>query len=342
MNMVKINNSFSLRQVCLWGLFGGLATLTGCTDSVRLAPRLKSGQTYAQKVHFLSDLRMMFPYADYQDSEMVLKYKVNEVNSEGVATVTVTIDSIKASMRSLSIVCKYDSETPAESKEEKRPGGKPSHQEQYTRSFEGVKGSKFSAQVDAQGRLLKFLEVDKKIQKFVSGPISSAYFGGYQLALLFSETNLRDYVSLWMYGFLAGAEPEVGKTWTGYMPVESSQTAPVMALKNYTLKSVDEKDGDKIATFALGAKGPVKQPALPEYVAVNLKRRKPEMEIVKVEHGSGEAVLSLSGGHPIKFYEKIITEVRLAGKKNQELLSRSKNQKKTFYFMEKTIEYISK
>ena len=339
--MGKTNNFFVLRQVCLWGIFGGLAALTGCTDAVRLAPRLKSGQIYAQKVHFLSDLRMMIPYADYQDSEMVLQYEVNEVNSEGVATVTVTIDSIKASMRSLGINPKYDSETTPASKGAKRPAGKQSHQEKYTRSFEGVKGSKFSAQVDAQGRVLKFLSVDKNIQKFVSGPITSAYFGGYQLALLFSETNLRDYVSLWMYGFLAGTEPEVGKTWTGYMPVESSQTAPVMALKNYTLKSVEEKDGDKIATFALAAKGPVKQPPLPKYVAANLKRRKPEMEIVKVEHGSGEATLSLTAGHPIKFYEKIITEVRLAGKKNQALLSRSKNTRKTFYFMEKTIEYIS-
>lgn len=340
--MGKINSSLALRQVCLWGLFGGLAAFSGCTDAVRLAPRFKPGQTYAQKVHFLSDMRMMFPYVDYQDCEMVLTYKVNEVNSAGVATVTVTIDSIKASMRSLSIICKYDSETTPAPKGVKNSAGKKSRQEQYTRSFEGVKGSKFSAQVDAQGRVLKFLEVDKNIQKFVSGPIPSAYIGGYQLALLFSETNLRDYVSLWMYGFLAGAEPEVDKTWTGYMPVETPQTAPVMARKNYTLKSVEEKDGDKIATFALGAKGPVKQPALPEYVAANLKGRKPDMEISKVEHGSGEAVLSLANGHPIKFYEKIITEVQLAGKKNQELLSRSKNPRKTFYFTEKTIEYISK
>jgi hypothetical protein len=145
-----------------------------------------------------------------------------------------------------------------------------------------------------------------------------------------------------MYGFLAGEEPEVGKTWTGYMPVETPQTAPVMALKNYSLQSVEEKDGDKIATFAIAAKGPVSNPPLPEYIAVNLKRRKPEMETVKVEHGSGEAILSLTDGHLIKFYEKIILEVRLGGKKNQELLARSKNPRKTFYFTEKTIEYISK
>ncbi len=340
--MGKINSSFALRQVGMWGLFGVLAALAGCSEAVRLAPRFKPGQTYAQKVHFTSDMRMMIPHADYQDCEMVLQYKVDEVNDQGVATVTVTIASIKASMISLSIKCKYDSETTPASKDAKRPAGKPSRQEQYNRSFEGVKGSKFSAQVDAQGRVLKLGPMDKKLQSFVSGPITSAYFGGYQLALVFSETNLRDYASPWMYGFLAGEEPVINKTWTGYMPIETPQTAPVMALKNYTLKSVEEKNGDKIATFAIATKGPVTKPPLPEYVAVNLKRRKPEMAAVKVEHGSGEAILSLTGGHPIKMYEKIITEVQLAGKKNQALLARSKNPRKTFYFMEKTIEYLSK
>jgi len=340
--MSKINSSFVLRQVCLWGIWCGLGALAGCTDAVRLAPRLKSGQSYAQKVHFTSDMRMMIPYADYQDCEMVLQYEVNEVNAEGIATVTVTIDSIKASMRSLSIICKYDSETDPAPQGAKKSAGKKSRQEQYIRSFDGVKGTKFSARVDTMGRVRKFVQVDKKIRKFMSGPITAAYFGGYQLALVFSETNLRDYVSLWMYGFLAGAEPELGKTWTGYMPVETPQTAPVMAQKTYTLKSVEEKDGNKTATFAIATKGPVPQPPLPVYIADNLKRRNPEMEVVKVEHGSGEATLSLTEGHPIKFYEKIIAEVQLAGKKNQALLSRSKNPRKTFYFMEKTIEYVSK
>ena len=340
--MGKINSSFVLRHVCVWVLFSSLTALAGCNEAVRLAPRFKPGQTYAQKVHFFSDFRGLFFGADIQDCEMILHYEVNEPNSEGVATVTVTIASIKASMRSLSIRCVYDSETAPAPEKGKLPASKPSHQGKYTRLFEGIKGSKFSAQVDAQGRVLKLVEVDKKIRDFVSGPITSANLGGYQLALVFSETNLRDYISLWMYGFLAGAEPEVNKTWTGYMPVETPQTAPVMALKKYTLKGVEEKDGDTIATFALAAKGPAPKPPLPEYVTANLKRRKPEMEIVKVEHGSGEAILSLTEGRLIKFYEKIINEVRLTGKKNQALLSKSKKPLRTFYFMEKTIEYISK
>lgn len=312
------------------------------TESVRLSPRFRPGQTYAQKVHFTSDMRMRFPWADYQDCEMILRYQVDQVNAEGVAQVTVTVDSVKASMRSLSIFCKYDSQATPSNEKAKRPAGKPSRQEQYTRSFEGIRGCKFSAQVDAQGRVLKFLEMDNKIRRLVSGPVTSANFGGNQLALVFSETNLREYVSLWLYGFLAGAAPQVNTTWVGYMPVETPQTAPVLGLKNYTLKRVEEKEGETIATFELATKGPVSKPALPEYVAANLKKRNPGMEAVKVEHGSGQAVLSLSGGHPIKFYEKIIVEVQLAGKKNQKLASNKENAQKTFYFTEKTIEYIPK
>jgi hypothetical protein len=334
--------SFVVRPVCMGILFLGMVLSSGCADANRLIPSLKPGQTYAQKVTFMSDMRMMIPYADYQNCEMLLQYKVDDVDAEGVATVTVTIDRLKASMRSLSIICKYDSEITEVPKKTVTPGGKQDRKAQYIRSFTGVKGSKFTAQIDAQGRFLKFVHLDKKIQQCVSGPISAAYFGGNQLALLFSETNLRDYASLWMYGALAGAEPEVNKTWTTYLPIESPQTQPIMGLKNYTLTSVTETDGKKTATFSIATKGPVQKPPLPEYATANIKRRKYEMEIVKVEHGSGEAVLSLDEGRLIKSYDKVITEVQLGGAKNRKLVSQAKNPRKTFYLMEKTIEYISK
>ena len=333
--------SIMARSVGLGILFLGLALFSGCTDVNRLTPLLKPGHSFAQKVTFMSDMRMMIPYADYQNCEMILRYKVDDVDAEGVATVTVTIDRLKASMRSLSIICKYDSESTPGPKKTTTPGGKQNRQEQYTRSFTGVKGSTFTAQIDAQGRFLKFVHLDKKIQQCVSGPISAAYLGGNQLALLFSETNLRDYASLWMYGALAGAEPEVNQTWTTYLPIESPQTLPVMGLKKYTLTRMTET-GESTATFSIATKGPVQTPPLPEYTTANVKRRNYEMEIVKVEHGSGEAVFSLDRGHLIKSYEKIITEVQLADTKNRKVVSQAKNPRKTFYVMEKTIEYISK
>ena len=85
---------------------------------------------------------------------MILNCHVQEVDKNGLAAVEVEISSVKATMKSLTVSCSYDSEITAPDK----PAGnenQANRQKRFENSFKGLKGKKYFAQVDVQGKVHK-------------------------------------------------------------------------------------------------------------------------------------------------------------------------------------------
>ena len=330
-----------------------LCAAAGCTQTDRLSPRFKTGQKFSRKITLVCDMRMMFPGADHQENEIILNYQVRDVKN-GVATVDVKIDSIKASMRSLSVRASFDSENlrgdsdksaPASSKTSparfQKTKSTPSNQERFLKNFAGLKGSGYSARVDRGGKVLELVDLDERIKRAATGGIIDGSWGGYQVALLLSPNNLRDYVSPACIQVLADVDTEtdIGKSWISTEVAETPRANPVMIRKKITLKELTTKDHEKLAVLPLEIYPVVDEP-LPEYAREPGEKRKPEMIIKRVDKGTmGELVVSLSDGQLVSLNEKYFAEITLVGmEKLINSSSSDKKTKKTYYVVEKSIE----
>jgi len=337
--MSKINHAYIFSMLSLFFL-GGL--IGGCAASNRMKTQFERQMRYAQKVNMVVDMRMMFPGADHQESEVVLDYLVEDSDRQGNSTVKVTVRSIKASMRSLMISCSYDSSVPLPDSSSPDKNAK-DHQKKYEASFSGIAGSSYRALVDKNGRVTQLTKVDDRIGKLSEKPIENGSFGGYQLALLFSPHHLREYVVPALLTACENQPPRVNESWVSYEPAESPRTSPVPFKKTCRIESIDEHSGDRVAKVTFTGEGaPGKE--LPAYAQPGNKQIKDEMEIVKVEHNSGDLTFSLSRGRLLKLHEKLITEVNIAGRyrRDQSLTQadKEKPKQKIYYLVDKTIEYL--
>ncbi|MBN1845349.1 MAG: hypothetical protein JW810_06665, partial [Sedimentisphaerales bacterium] len=217
---------------------------------------------------------------------------------------------------------------------------KSDRQKQYESVCGGLKSCRYKAKVNARGQVLTLFDLDKKIQDHMSGPITSGYIGGFQLAFLLSETNLRDYACCWLYSDMPIRQPEPQAKWLAVTPAETPQTAPVLAQKDFVLTGVSSADQQDWAEIAVKVAGPSKG-TIPAYVTNNLKRRQPDMEIINL-HGEGQTKLTLHDGQVRYWHEKITAEVQLAGQKYRQMESQSpeRRRNRSFYVMEKTIEWV--
>lgn len=335
-----MSNHLYLRRLCLALLSLGLTGLLGCADvSARrgtLAPRLKPGQTYSQKVHLVSDMKMLFPRADYQQSDMILNYRVDAIDKKGLATVTVTIASLKASMGSLTIACSYDSDLDPTPTPPQTASRKMNHQQRFEQAFAPLKGKSYRALIDKHGTVLQLIDVDPSIKRASTGAAGKGPWGGYQLGLLLSPHHLREYVALTAFAALGSNPAKTGQTWTSYEVIETPRSAPVMARKNYTIDSVEKGPEQTQVLLSFNTAHAFDKP-LPQYAQTRARNKKTEMQITSVK-GSGKATFSLSKGHLIKFNEKIIAQVNVAGIKTPP--NPKDKRKRTFYVVEKTIEYL--
>lgn len=308
----------------------------------RMAWRFEPRGSYSQRVSLTTRLHILFPDMINDKAEMVLHYQVREVDPEGMATIEVTIGSIKASMKSMTIRCSYDSEKtdqqqPAETTIPTPTGKQAMRQKKYNMSLAGLKGSKYHARVDTRGRVLELFDIDPTIKKAMAGPVINKDFGGCQKALLLCKTNLRDYVGIAMLDGLDDELPDPNHSWTSCGPVQVFRSAPVMASKTYTLKDVENRNGHPVATVSFKTSSAMDN-ALPEYARATGTKRF-DMEILRIRGGRGEVTFRLDQGRLLRYHEIITAEMGLSNRKNPEK-KKKKRGKRTFCIMEKTVEFI--
>ena len=322
-------------------LFVGLLSI-GCEQSGNLTLRLKKGLSYRQKVHLVSDLVMPpFPGADYHDSELVLKYQVEDVDEQGVATLRITIESIKASMKSLTVSAAYDSSIPPA---DANAGGAQNVNQRFQKCFQGLPGAGFSARLDTDGRVLEVFNLDQHLESVSTGKIIDETVGGWQVAHLFSPSHLRQYVAPGMFNSWALNQPAPDQTWTGYEPVETPRALPVMAQKTYTIKEIKKENGVRVAVVLFETAGAPDQP-LPDFARLTGNRAKGEVTITAINSAGGQVTFSFSQGRLLKLEEKIVAEVAFPGASTRPTAAAdqtAKNARKIYYQVDKTIEYLEK
>jgi len=123
--------------------------------------------------------------------------------------------------------------------------------QKFRNVFSGFKGKRYHALVDPDGKVLKIFDMDARIEKITRGPIKDGSFGGYQLALLLSETNLREYVAPALSHGLTVDPDEPNRTLFCYSPIEVPWALPVMGKKTYTFDGIEKRNGQKIALLSL-------------------------------------------------------------------------------------------
>lgn len=315
--------------------------LTGCTQPDRLALHLQKADQYRQKVRMVSDLVMLFPGVDHKESQMVLDCHVKDVDEQGVATVEVTIASIQASMKSLSVSCSYDSEQDAPATT--TPSEKHRKQQlEFTGLFAGLKGRKYSALVDSNSRVVKLTDLDRRIEEAAARRGRLGPMGGDQLAMLLSESSLRQYVAPLFFAGLDQPTIEPNDTWTAHDSVWVPQAPEVAIKKTYVVKSIEDPNDDKVAVVTFTASD-VKDKKVVSQFGPRRPRSSQSMQIDWVG-GKGEARFSLRHGRLLSHIEDIRPFMRISGAAGPAAHtgepSKKKKEPKIFYVVKRTIEIV--
>ncbi|MCF7957905.1 MAG: hypothetical protein K9M57_05585, partial [Phycisphaerae bacterium] len=210
-------------------------SVCGCDEESKgLSVEFKVGEKFSRKIHADSDLKMMFPNADKKTADMVLDFHVKSVDPEGVSTIEVTIGSLKASVSTLGQVYIFDSEDPAAS--EKGTPGKVSQTKRFLDAFKGLKGEKYSAQVDATGKVTKLFEMSPRIKSVAYSSTHGDILGSDQVKMLLTESYLKEYVSPLFYSDLTRADITPELTWKGGGCVLVPDVPLVALQKSYQIK----------------------------------------------------------------------------------------------------------
>ncbi|MCP4708458.1 MAG: hypothetical protein GY869_07530 [Planctomycetes bacterium] len=314
----------------------------GCEQSNELTLRLKKGLLYRQKVHLTSDLVMPpFPGADYHDSELVLKYQVNDVDPRGVTTLRITIESIKASMRSLTVAAAYDSSIPPV---DANAGGNQNVTRKYHECFQGLQGAGFNARLDVDGHVIDLFDLDPPLERVSSGKIIDEQIGGYQVAHLFSPTHLRQYVALDMFQAWASKQPTTGQNWISFEPAETPRALPVMVQKTYKINEIKNENGDRVAVVLFETVGALDHD-LPDFTQLTGSRAQGEINITAINGTGGQVHFSFKHGRLIKLEEKIVAEIAFSNiqtRQSNNANQTSRSDRKIYYNVDKTIEYLEK
>jgi hypothetical protein len=187
----------------------GLSCLTGRP--------LRQGDRFTNHIILKSDLKMLFPHADYKESELLLDLYVKSVDKQGQAVIEVTITSLKSLENTFKLKFVYDSEDEAGA--EKSSNAKANQQKKYVGVFAALKGCKYIVVVDVKNRTVELTEMDQALKGVACGVPDGDMFGGDQAKMLFNEGILKEYV--WPTLF-AGSDAKSASAGTVLVPGASA------------------------------------------------------------------------------------------------------------------------
>jgi len=221
-------------------------------------------------------------------------------------------------------------------------GGTRDIKQRFRQCFAGLKGAGYTAVLDQKGRVVKVFDMDQRVERISTGPILDETAGGYQAAHLLSPSHLREYVALGMYSAWLEAKPQPDQKWISYEPVETPRAVPVMAQKTFKLENIKKEKNNHLAVVSFKTSGALDRP-LPEYARLTGNRARGEVEIKSIPAGEGEITFSLNRGHLVKLQEKLTAEVIFPGVEPPPTTSTTNRpQRKVYYVVDKTIEYLDK
>ena len=167
---------------------------------------LSQGQEFKRKVTLFSKFNMsMFRNVDDKNAEMYLDMKVTDVDSDGTATVLVTIDKIESSISTLGYVFQFSCDEPEKNKKE---SSRPKLQEGYVDIFSKLVGKSYSAKVLKSGQVSELINIDPEIYKYTSSETNEKINGYNQAIMLLSEDSLKEYVSPGVYNGLPESQSD--------------------------------------------------------------------------------------------------------------------------------------
>ena len=332
-----MTNDRSLRFALLAQI---LVTALGCVESTRLAPTFSPGQTYTHHVRIVSDiiLPMAIRDADHKETELDLEYHVRDVDDDGRALLEITIARIQASMKTLGgMAFTFDSE-----KEHQDPANvKPDHlarQKEFENVFADLKGKKYAALIDAQGRLSELRDVDPALQTLAAGRVQGM-IGKDQAAMIFSETSLREFACLPAFAALPENAPNRQDSWISYEPVVVPRAPAAAARKRYLFENIEQRDGQKVALISFKTDDPETE-LPPDTLPSQLTQAGVSggFDIVSVR-GEGEIAYALTDRRLLKLDEKIKTQIKPHLSRALQKEGADKGRK-IFYLIHKTIERV--
>ena len=301
----------TLRYV-LFACFLTAATL-GCANAPAQS-QLRPGLSGALEVNLVSDLKMRFPRADYQQTNALWTWTLEPapaVDNTDNLLLTMKLHSLKATMISLTIRLTYDST--AESPDQ------PSDKTQTFRSiFEPLLNAQYRALVDRRGNVIELQAIDPPLQAVATGPIKHGAFGGYQAATFFSPEKLQHYAhwALWT-GPPAAADPAKtdpalpGYAWKRPTLLEPPRTLPVPATLTYTVQSPDEKT-DPAHTVAAITAALLPDAPLPDWTKARAGE-KGLWNIIDLPKASGALTFNTQTRRLVERTTSLLPEVRMQG-----------------------------
>ncbi len=173
-------------------------------DAVRLRLNLQSGESYYSYVTVVQkSAHQGGPGGDASGLtvERGLEFAVKEVSPEGVHTVEVTFERIKANLQSPRMRAEYDSENP------------PDSVPVMLRTFAALAGKTLVLEIDSSGRVLKVEGTDKLIAAIMEGSGGKALFSWQQLESEFGEAALKRRFGEWLEIY-PDKPVRVGDSWT--------------------------------------------------------------------------------------------------------------------------------
>ncbi len=190
----------------------GFTVIIGCNDVKKVGPHFKKGQIIQKKVTLKSNLLMMFPNSDNKSTEMILKIQVLDVDKEGNSQVQVTVDSIKADFLTLGRKFNFDSDVKLDDKPQSTNKTLAGQQEKFNAAFKDVKGQQYTAVINDQGKVIELKDFTPKLKSLACESAKPDMLGGDQVRMLFTENNLKEYVSPVLYNGVTPIEGEKQKT----------------------------------------------------------------------------------------------------------------------------------
>jgi hypothetical protein len=247
----------------------------------------------------ITDLKMRFPNADYQQTKARWDWQVEEGAQEGQYRVRMRLGALQASMVSLTVRLRYDSEAEQKPTENKRLLS-------YREVFSGYKGQEYVAVVDGSGAVLALEEEGEALAAAMRGEVGNAMLGGYQAGSFFSASRLREYAYWAVWQWPEGVGREVGASWGRMKVVEPPRTGALMAEVGYAVTAVPEA-GPVEATISAKL---VEGAEVPEWA----RRRQLGAEawtVLGLPKGTGK--LSYGGEGMVEMHEEMLVEVEMSG-----------------------------
>jgi len=148
-------------------------------------------------------LPMGIPNVDIKKTDLQITWTLLEgVNASGDVLVEVKIDSLKASMDSISIQCSYDSALADEGLADNDQ--KAGRVEKYMKVMRGVVGSRYTAQVNLDTKAVEIIKMDERLKVVGQGGHgaqgNNSMFGYDQIKMCLKGSILDTYARLGVYG----------------------------------------------------------------------------------------------------------------------------------------------